>query len=67
MSARSKLTTTVSTEGQMVLPKAKRLFARTQPEDVFASVPYTGEVKTIDEMDEGIAAEVERRRARGRY
>lgn len=88
------LTTTVSTKGQVILPKAIRdrlrwdagtrlavldtadgvllkplttPFAPTRPEDVFGSLRYTGEPKSVDEMDAGIAAEAKRRHARGRY
>lgn len=88
-----KSTTTVSTKGQVILPKAIRerrkwtagtrliveetadgvllkpapLFAPTRPEDVFGMLRYSGPPKTIEEMDAAIAAEVKRRRARGRY
>jgi AbrB family looped-hinge helix DNA binding protein len=86
-------TTTVSTKGQVILPKAirqrrdwppgtrlvveetaegvllrrARVFPETRPEDVFGSLRYDGPPKTIEEMDEGIVAEVKRRHARGRY
>ncbi len=88
------LTTTVSTKGQVILPKAIReqlhwnagtrlvvehtaggvllrpvtaLFAPTRPEDVFGCLPYSGKPKAVEEMDAGIAEEVKRRHARGRY
>lgn len=91
MAAPEKLTTTVSTKGQVILPKEIRrqrhwdagtrlvvedtpegvllkpvpLFAETRPEDVFASLPYRGAPKSIEEMQAGIAAEAKRRHARG--
>ena len=88
------LTTTISTKGQVILPKAIRdrlqwdagtrlavehtadgvllkplttAFAPTRPEEVFGCLSYRGRPKSIDEMNAGIAREVERRRARGRY
>jgi AbrB family looped-hinge helix DNA binding protein len=93
MSGVKKLTTTVSTKGQVILPstirqqrdwgpgtrlvvedtpegvllRAAPIFPPTRPEDVFGSVGYTGEPKTLEEMDEGIAEEARRRHARGRY
>jgi AbrB family looped-hinge helix DNA binding protein len=91
--AKQKLTTTVSTKGQVILPKAirdqrnwpagtelivedtpegvllkaKPLFPRTRPQDVFGSASYKGRPKTIEEMNAGIAAEAKRRHARNRY
>jgi AbrB family looped-hinge helix DNA binding protein len=88
-----KMTTTLSTKGQVILPKAVRerhqwtagtrlvieeteegvllksaaLFAPTRPEDVFGMLRYSGPPKTVEEMDEGITAEIKRRHARGRY
>lgn len=93
MSGVKKLTTTVSTKGQVILPSAIRqqrdwgagtrlvvedtpegvllkaapIFPPTRPEDVFGSLGYIGEPKTLEEMDEGIAEEIRRRHARGRY
>jgi len=87
------ITTTVSTKGQVILPKAIRdrrhwpagtrlvvedtpngvllklapAFAPTRPEDVRGMLAYKGKPKTIEEMDAGIAEEVRRRHARGRY
>lgn len=87
------LSTTLSTKGQVILPKAIRelrqwkagtrllvedtadgvllrrapAFVPTRPEDVFASLPYTGAAKTLEEMDAGIAAEAQRRHAGDRY
>ena len=92
--AATDLTTTISTKGQVILPKAIRdqlrwdagtrlivehttdgvllkplatAFAPTQPEDVFGSLATKGGPKSIDEMKAGIAAEAQRRHARGRY
>ena len=93
MAAVETLTTTVSTKGQVILPKAVRqrrnwapgtrllveetpdgvllkaapVFASTRPEEVAGMLAYRGRPKTIEEMDAAIAAEVKRRRARGRY
>jgi AbrB family looped-hinge helix DNA binding protein len=93
MPTKRKLTTTVSTKGQVILPKAireqrhwpagtelvvedtpdgvllkaKPAFAPTRPQDVFGSLPYKGQAKSIDEMEAGIAAEAKRRHARNRY
>ncbi len=87
------LTTTVSTKGQVILPKAirqrrdwgpgtplivedtpagvllrrARVFPETRPEDVRGMLAFKGKPKTLEEMDAGIVAEVERRHARGRY
>jgi AbrB family looped-hinge helix DNA binding protein len=93
MTVLEKATTTVSTKGQVILPKAIRerrkwrpgtrlvveetadgvllkaapLFSPSRPEDVFGMLRYSGPPKTVEDMDAAIAAEVERRRARGRY
>jgi AbrB family looped-hinge helix DNA binding protein len=88
------LMTTVSTKGQVILPKAIRdrlhwepgtrlvveqteegvllksvraIFAPTRPEDVFRCLAYEGEPKSLEDMETGIAEEVRRRHARGRY
>jgi AbrB family looped-hinge helix DNA binding protein len=92
-SIEAPITTTVSTKGQVILPKAVRqrrnwqagtrlivedtpdgvllktapIFPATQPQQVFASLAYAGAPKTVEEMDEGIAAEARRRHARDRY
>jgi AbrB family looped-hinge helix DNA binding protein len=50
-----------------VLLRAAPLFAPTRPEDVFGSVPHHGPAKTLEQMDEAIAAEVMSRHARDRY
>lgn len=60
MSAKQKLTTSVSRKG-------KARFRTTRPKDVFGSLPYKGPAKSIAEMDAGITAEVEWRHARNRY
>ncbi len=57
MSAKGKLTTTVSTKGQVILPKAIRE-QRHWPK---------GSAKSIADMEAGIAAEAKRRHARNRY
>jgi AbrB family looped-hinge helix DNA binding protein len=50
-----------------VLLKAAPIFAPTRPEEVAGMLAYRGPPKTPEEMDAAITAEVERRRARGRY
>ena len=93
MAVAERATTTVSTKGQVILPKAIRqrrkwgpgtrliveetpdgvllkpapFFPPTRPEDVAGMLAYGGPAKTLDEMEAGIAAEVKRRNARGRY
>ena len=93
MAIPDKAATTVSTKGQVILPKAIRerrhwgpgtrllvedtpdgvllkaapVFAPTRPEDVAGMLAYDGPAKTLEEMEAGIAAEVKRRDARGRY
>lgn len=52
---------------QGVLLRPAPLFPPSRPEDVFGSLPHQGPPKTIEEMNAGIAAEVRRRHARGRY
>jgi AbrB family looped-hinge helix DNA binding protein len=90
MAKAEKLTTTVSTKGQVILPSAIRqrrdwgvgarlvveetpegvllkpapAFAETRPDDVFASLPYSGKPKSIVEMDAGVLAEAKRRHDR---
>lgn len=86
MASREKLTTTVSTKGQVILPSAIRqrrewragtrlvveetaegvllksapAFAKTRPKDVFASLPYSGKPKTLEEMDAAVLDEAKR-------
>lgn len=50
-----------------VLLKPAPLFQPTRPEDVFGCLPHKGPPRTLEEMNEGIAAEVRRRHDRGRY
>ncbi|TPO12306.1 AbrB/MazE/SpoVT family DNA-binding domain-containing protein [Mesorhizobium sp. B1-1-5] len=90
MTTSEKLTTTVSTKGQVILPSAIRkrrewgpgtrleveetaegvllklapVFAATQPNDVFGSLPSPGAPRTLEEMDAGVLAEARRRHAR---
>ena len=90
----TSLFTTVSTKGQVILPKAIRdqlhwdvgtrlvvehtadgvllrpiatVFAPTRPKDVFGCLAAKGGPRSVGQMDAGIAAEVKRRHARGRY
>jgi AbrB family looped-hinge helix DNA binding protein len=93
MPGAAKLTTTLSTKGQVILPAAVRrhrnwnagtrltveetpdgvllkpapAFPLTTPEQVFGCLRYQGKPKTLRDMQDGIAAEVRRRHARGRY
>ena len=41
------------------------IFAPTRPEDVFASLPFSGTSTTLEEMDAGVAAEAKRRYVEG--
>lgn len=50
-----------------VLLKPASAFSRTKMEDVFGCLPYTGQAKTVEEMDASIVREVKRRHARARY
>jgi AbrB family looped-hinge helix DNA binding protein len=52
-----------STPGGVQL-RARTPFPRTGIGQVFGSVPYTGPMKTLDEMDEGVRAAVARRARR---
>lgn len=84
------LITTVSTKGQVILPKAPRqrreweagtrliveetpdgvllrqapAFSQTRPEDVFGMLPFSGEPKTLEDMEAGVMAEARRRHDR---
>jgi len=51
----------------LLLRRLPTIFAPTRPEDVFGSLSYTGESKSVEEMDAGIVTETNRRHARGRY
>ncbi|NLS01957.1 AbrB/MazE/SpoVT family DNA-binding domain-containing protein [Rhizobium sp. P32RR-XVIII] len=90
MAQSEKLITTVSTKGQVILPKAVRqrreweagtrliveetpegvllrqapAFSSTQPEEVFGMLPFSGEPKTLEEMEAGVLAEARRRHDR---
>ena len=86
-----QLTTTVSTKGQVILPRAIRralgweagtrlvvenrpegvllkpepVFAKTQPQDVFACLVWDGPPKSLADMQAGVLAEARRRHASG--
>ncbi|PDS80697.1 AbrB/MazE/SpoVT family DNA-binding domain-containing protein [Rhizobium sp. L43] len=90
MTRAESLITTVSTKGQVILPKAVRqrraweagtrliveetaegvllkqapAFAPTEPGDVFGMLPFSGEPKTLDDMEAGLLAEARRRHDR---
>ncbi len=90
MTQAGNLITTVSTKGQVILPKTIRqrrdwdagtrltveetpdgvllkrvaVFATTQPDDVFGSLPFSGEAKSVEDMEAGVLAEARRRHAR---
>lgn len=90
MAQSENLVTTVSTKGQVILPKAVRqrreweagtrliveetpegvllkqapAFSSTQPEEVFGMLPFSGEPKTLEEMEAGVLAEARRRHDR---
>lgn len=87
MTRAERLTTTVSTKGQVILPKAIReqrhwdagtrlvvenredgvllktapLFPATRIDAVFGALAYSGKAKTIEEMNDAVAAEACRR------
>ena len=48
-----------------VLLKPAPVISETRPEDVFGYLAYTGEPKTLSEMEDGILAEAKRRHAGG--
>jgi len=50
-----------------VLLKAVPIFAPTRPENVAGMLANREPATTLEEMDAAITAEIERRRARGRY
>jgi AbrB family looped-hinge helix DNA binding protein len=50
-----------------VLLRPAPAFPPTTTEEVFGCLRHEGEPKTLEEMRDGIAAEVRRRYARGRY
>lgn len=49
-----------------VLLRPLKPFQPAKLEEVFACLQYAGRPKTIDEMDDAIAAEIQERHARGR-
>ena len=49
-------------EGVLLRPADQ--FERTDPADVFASLPFDGKPRTIDEMNAGVLAEAKRRHDR---
>ncbi len=85
-----KLTTTVSTKGQVILPSIIRKrrewrtgtrlvveetpegvllkpapsFAAKRPDEVYASLPFKGKPKTVEQMNAGVLAEARQRHAR---
>ena len=63
--AGTRLTVEETADGVLLRPVAA--FPRTSTEQVFGCLRYEGEPKTLDEMQDGIVAEVRRRHARGRY
>jgi AbrB family looped-hinge helix DNA binding protein len=63
--AGTRLTVEETPDG--VLLKAAPRFPPTTPEQVFGSLHYQGEPKSLEAMQQGILAEVRRRHARGRY
>ena len=73
-----RFTTTVSTKGQVILPKAVRrllrweagtrlivepVFAETRPEEVFGCLAWDGTPKSLSDMQAGVLAEARRRHA----
>jgi AbrB family looped-hinge helix DNA binding protein len=59
--AGTRLVVEVTPEG--VLLKAAPLFAATQPEDVYGSLPHKGAPKSLEEMEASIVTEAKRRHA----
>jgi AbrB family looped-hinge helix DNA binding protein len=57
--AGTRLIVEETTDG--ILLKAAPVFPPTRPEDVFASLPYQGTPKSVEEMNAAIAEEVKRR------
>ena len=50
-----------------VLLRRAPLFEPTQRGDVFGCLPHGGPPKTLEEMNAGVEAEIQRRHAGGRY
>jgi len=63
--AGTRLTVEETPDG--ILLTAAPLFPPTTPAQVFGCLRHQGEPKTLQEMQDGIAAEVRRRHAGGRY
>jgi AbrB family looped-hinge helix DNA binding protein len=63
--AGTRLTVEETADGVLLRPAPA--FPSTTTEQVFGCLHYEGEPKTLDEMRDGITAEVRRRSARGRY
>ncbi|MBA1348671.1 MULTISPECIES: AbrB/MazE/SpoVT family DNA-binding domain-containing protein [Rhizobium] len=87
MAHSENLIATVSTKGQIILPKTIRqrrkweagtrliveetaegvllrqapAFSQTKPDDVFGMLPFSGEPKTLEDMEAGVLAEARRR------
>ena len=86
-----RVTTTISTKGQVILPKAIRqkrdwdagtrlivedtpdgvllrrapAFLATLPDQVFGTLAFRGEPKSLEDMEAGVMAEARRRHDRG--
>ncbi|MBV8700328.1 AbrB/MazE/SpoVT family DNA-binding domain-containing protein [Bradyrhizobium sp.] len=60
--AGTRLTIESTPDGVLLRPSSP--FPAAKPADVFASLPYQGKPKSIEEMEAGIAAEGRRRHAR---
>lgn len=60
-SAGTRLIVEEMAEGVLLRPATA--FAETRPEDVFGSLPHSGDAKTIAEMEAGLLAEARRRHA----
>jgi AbrB family looped-hinge helix DNA binding protein len=63
--AGTRLIVVETTDG--ILLKAAPVFPPAWPEDVFASLPYQGTPKSVEEMNAAIAGEMKRRHAGDRY
>ena len=50
-----------SLEEAAVLRRSAKRFPRTEPADVFASLPSTGKTRTINEMKAGVLVKMKRR------
>jgi AbrB family looped-hinge helix DNA binding protein len=63
--AGTRLTVEDTADGVLLRPTPA--FPPTTTEQVFGCLRYQGKAKTLEEMRDGVAAEVRRRHARGRY